>query len=63
MKTPPDTEVLVLGDGHNADCSAQPTADGRLTVDPQRDEYGDARHHGAAGDGQAQATAQTLLRL
>ena len=51
------------GNGHIANRSAQPAAAGWLSIDPHGDAGGEARHHGAAGDGHAQATAQPLLRL
>lgn len=53
MKTPTTTKEWRRGDGHIANRSAQPAATGRLSIDPHRDTYGDARHHGAAGDGHA----------
>jgi len=42
---------------------AEPAAAGWVSVDPSWNSGGDARHHGPTGDGQAEATARTMLRL
>ena len=49
--------------GQPANGSTQPVAAGWFSVDPRSDAGGDARHHGAAGDGDASARAQDVLRL
>ena len=43
--------------------SDEPVAAQRLSVDPGRDAGLDARHHGAPGDGDAPARAESALRL
>lgn len=51
------SEKTAWGDGHIANRSAQSAAAARSSLDPHWGADGDARHHGAAGDCNEQATA------
>jgi len=51
-----------LGDRH-ASYRLEPVAPGWVSVNPGRLTGGDARHHGAAGNGAATANPEDMLRL
>jgi hypothetical protein len=52
-----------IRDGHAAHGSSQLAQAGRVSVNPCQHAGNDARHYGPAGDGQATAAAQPMLKL